>query len=91
MRGSTQSDRSGLFHGVVNTHPEARLRFGVGLCVLFLIADGSDRVVLQQPVFGHCRHWPLLLSTSATRGFTDADRNFRVNGSSSGVPMMVDT
>lgn len=65
MRGSTQSDRSGLFHGVVNTHPEARLRFGVGLCVLFLIADGSDRVVLQQPVFGHCGQWGARPPTAA--------------------------
>lgn len=57
MLGRTQPDSPRLFPAIVNTHPEARLRFGLGLCVLFLIADGSDSVVLHQPVLGLNSHW----------------------------------
>lgn len=35
MLGRTQPDSPRLFPAIVNTHPEARLRFGVGLCVIF--------------------------------------------------------
>lgn len=47
MLGRTQPDSPRLFPAIVNTHPEARLRFGVGLCVIFLITYGSCGVVSQ--------------------------------------------
>lgn len=51
MLGRTLPDSPHLFPAIVNTHPEARLRFGVGLCVLFFDCGW----------FGQCR----VASTSA--------------------------
>lgn len=56
MQGRTKPDCSRLFIRIVKTHPEARLRFGVGSCVLFLITYGSCEVVSQEPVFGLSSH-----------------------------------